>query len=93
MTTIRPFRAPRLVFLAAAVVFLVPLAACYTLVQHPRVTALDYRRPADRSCTECHRAEAVRDYLRPERLPDPTHPWDALEEPWWLPPDSTGGDG
>ena len=94
MTTIRQFgsvRAAILLLLVAAVTG--PLAACYTLVQHPRVESLNYRRPEGKSCTGCHTPRAINDYLHPEKLASDPPPWDSLTHPWWISPDSTGGDG
>lgn len=94
MTTIRQLpsaRAAILVILASLTAG--PLTACYTLVQHPRVASLNYRRPEGKSCSSCHSAREVRSFLEPERLAPDTPPWDSLTHPWWIPPDSTGGDG
>jgi hypothetical protein len=94
MTTIRKISPVRVaILLLVALASAGPLAACYTLAQHPRVASLDFRRPQGKSCTGCHRAEEIRGFLRPEKLaPDPP-PWDSLTHPWWVPPDSTGGEG
>jgi hypothetical protein len=95
MTTIRQFSPVRVaILLLLAVVSAGPLAACYTLVQHPRVASLYFRRPPEgKSCTDCHRTEELHGFLRPANLSPETPPWDALADPWWIPPDSTGGDG
>jgi hypothetical protein len=94
MTTIRqisPVRVAILLLVAAATAF--PLAACYTLVQHPRVASLNFRRPQGKSCTGCHTNQEIRGFLKPQGLADEGSPWDTLANPWWIPPDSTGGDG
>ena len=94
MATIRQFRPARAAILLVLVVAAaVPMAACYTLVQHPRVAALNYRRPQGKSCTDCHSTRAIGDYLRPEKLTPEAPPWESLTQPWWISPDSTGGDG
>ncbi len=94
MTTIRQLSAARVaILLLLALAAVGPLAACYTLVQHPRVASLNFRRPQGKSCTGCHRAEEISGFLRPEHLAPPPTPWDTLTRPWWIEPDSTGGDG
>ena len=93
MTTIRQTAPVRAVILLFLVLATASLSACYTLMQHRRVASIDYRRPQGKSCTGCHTSREVGGYLQPARLaPDPS-PWDALYRPWWLPADSTGGDG
>lgn len=93
MTTIRQLSPARVAILLLALAALGPLAACYTLVQHPRVASLDFRRPEGKSCTGCHGAQEVRAFLEPEHLAPEPSPWDSLTHPRWIPPDSTGGDG
>jgi hypothetical protein len=94
MTTIRQSRRARLSILLFTIVGLGPLSACYTLLQHPRVESLNYRRPEGKSCTGCHTAQTLAAFLEPERIQAPTPPWDALTRPWWIIlPDSAGGNG
>lgn len=95
MTTIRQFRPLRAAILCVlACASVGPLAACYTLVQHPRIASLNYQRPQGKSCTGCHTEKAVRGFLEPERLAPQPPPWDSLTDPWWIASDdSTDGGG
>jgi hypothetical protein len=82
------FRAAVLLLLAAGATL---LSACYTLVQHPRVESLNYRRPAGGRCLGCHDAETVDRLVRQHRLAPDTGPWSVLSDPWFVAPDSTRG--
>lgn len=45
-------------FLAGlAVIGVALIPACYTLMEHPRLASLDYARPDDKRCTNCHSSE------------------------------------
>jgi len=84
---------PRL--LLPALVACIALTSCYTLVEHPRVASLDFRRPSTRAgCTPCHTREAVWSFLYPQRTALDSAPWSSLQYPWWfdswVAPDSTG---
>ncbi len=94
MTTIRHKSAARVTILVLMTASLAPLVACYTLVQHPRVATLGFRRPdPGKSCSSCHTSEEIRGYLRPEKFQNEPEPWNSLYHPRWLPPDSSGGRG
>jgi hypothetical protein len=49
----------RFVLAAAIVVALTGLPACYTIMKHPQLASLDYARPDDRNCTNCHSEQEI----------------------------------
>ncbi|HEX5131608.1 MAG TPA: hypothetical protein VFX92_03875 [Candidatus Krumholzibacteria bacterium] len=91
MTTLRHSGAARLVILFLFAASTAVLTACYTLVQHPRVASMNFRRPQGEACTACHEPAAIRAFVRQEHLAAETGAWAVLDDPWWVEPDTTGG--
>ena len=62
------------------------LPACYTLFQHPRIASLNYTRPTDKKCLNCHSAEQLEQALRPANSTRHAGAWaDFYDAPWWFP--------
>jgi hypothetical protein len=84
---------------AVGVFLCVLTPACYTLFDHPRLARLDYERPRDKRCTNCHPREQIWALLQPERRVRSPEPWrDYYDYPWWFegrvrPADSTRAGG
>lgn len=61
------------------VVLLVTVAvtpACYTILKHPRLAHLDYRRPDDKQCLTCHTSDEIWGFHHLPHSP-------ATDIPWW----------
>jgi len=83
MTTSSRPKNVALVLAVIAIGGLVP--ACYTLFQHPRLASLNYARPADKQCLNCHSADQLAQSLRPANSKSHTEAWsDYYDEPWWF---------
>ena len=96
MTTTRRRRPLLLAPLVAALLLAVAAQGCYTLMRHPGIPSLNYRRPpADHACTSCHSQAELLASLMSERIDAEPGPWGSLSHPWWVhpSPDSTRSDG
>jgi len=61
------------------------LPACYTLLQHPRLASLNYARPGDKNCLNCHAEAELRQLVIAHQKPDSRDPWRTYyDEPWWF---------
>jgi hypothetical protein len=83
--------------LLAAFVLIALFEGCYTLVRHPGIPELNYRRPdAGTPCTSCHPAGQRLAFVSSQRLDRAHGPWGALADPWWFEPEdstrSVGGE-
>ncbi len=59
--------------------------SCYTLVEHPRVASLEFRRPSTRGdCTSCHTRDEVWSYVYPRHMVLDSAPWSSLQYPRWF---------
>jgi len=79
----------RLTLAVLATTAALALPACYTMFEHARLAELEYARPADERCLECHSREMVWAYTHPTKAPgyadykDPS--WSQYYDvPWWL---------
>ena len=61
----------RFLLAAAIVVALTGLPACYTIMKHPRLASMEYGRPEDSQCTNCHSDEETWAFNHPS--PKPTY--------------------
>ena len=70
---------------AAALAAAVLLPACYTLMQHPRLASLDYARPSDKRCLNCHAEADLRRLVIARQHTASRDPWRTYyDEPWWF---------
>jgi hypothetical protein len=77
--TIRPL------LIAAVMTLAIAATGCYTLLRHPGIPSLNYRRPArDEPCTSCHSRAEIVSSVRPDRAPREPDPWGRLSHPWWI---------
>jgi hypothetical protein len=59
----------RLTLIAVAICCVLAAPACYTLLEHPRLASLDYQRPDDKRCANCHTSEEIWAFNNPPRKP------------------------
>jgi hypothetical protein len=59
----------RLLLVAASIISVAAVPACYTLVRHPRLASHDYRRPDDKQCAECHSGKEIWAFNHAPRRP------------------------
>lgn len=80
---------------AVAAVLMLALSGCYTLLQHPGVARMNYRRPdSSQPCLSCHSREEIDAAIRDARRDREPGAWASLSHPWWLAGrDSTRSDG
>ena len=96
MTTTRIRRPSRFGRLVVLLLLAASLQGCYTLLRHPGIPQLNYRRPpGDSACASCHSQKDLSAALSPERLDAAPGSWGAFSAPWWVhpAPDSTRSDG
>ena len=81
--------------LAAVAAIALALSGCYTLLRHPGIARMNYRRPApEESCRSCHSGNEILSAITPERYVPEPGAWGDLAHPWWIqPPDTTRSDG
>jgi hypothetical protein len=44
------------------------LPACYTVLKHPRLASLDYQRPKDSACLNCHSNAEIWNFNHPNNI-------------------------
>lgn len=59
----------RLLLVAVSISCSAALPACYTLLQHPRLSSLNYQRPEDTECVNCHTSEEIWTFNHAPRKP------------------------
>jgi hypothetical protein len=60
-------------------------SSCYTLLRHPGIPRLNYRRPDPAEpCTSCHPRAMLLSAVQPDRLARERDPWSRLSHPWWI---------
>jgi hypothetical protein len=81
--------------MVAATSLVLALSGCYTLMQHPGVARMNYRRPdSTQPCRSCHSQEEIDGALRHAHRDHEPGAWGQLSHPWWLSArDSTRSDG
>ena len=85
MTTRRTGPSSRFSRLIAAILLVVMLEGCYSLVRHPGMARLNYLRPApDTPCISCHTPEQRLAFVSSHGLDRARGPWGALADPWWF---------
>jgi hypothetical protein len=78
-------RRTSLVPIAVALSAALLLSACYTLMQHPRLAQLDYARPSDKRCLNCHAEADLRRLVIAHQHSSSRDPWRSYyDEPWWF---------
>ena len=71
--------------LLAAFVLIALFQGCYTLVRHPGIPEINYRRPdAGTPCTSCHAEGDRLAFVSAQHLDRARGPWGALTHPWWF---------
>jgi len=69
----------------AALASVAVLPACYTLLQHPRLARLNYARPSDKHCLNCHSEADLRRLVIATQNSNARDPWRTYyDEPWWF---------
>ena len=72
-----------ILLLAAVATLLVLLPACYTLFEHPQISALRYARPSD-SCLQCHSRNQLWEFPHTQGTVATGDAWgEYYDEPWW----------
>ena len=77
----------RLLLTAVIVSSAAAIPACYTIMEHPRLAKLDYARPEEKRCSNCHSNEEIWAFNNPSKKP--THQsystaWiKYYDTPWW----------
>lgn len=59
----------RLLLLTIPAAILAVVPACYTLIEHPRLASMDYNRPDDKQCVNCHTSEDIWEFNHPPNKP------------------------
>jgi hypothetical protein len=71
--------------LAVALALAVAASGCYTLLRHPGMSQLNYRRPeSETPCTSCHAREELLSFVQSRRVAAEPDPWGRLAHPWWI---------
>ncbi|MCK4774104.1 MAG: hypothetical protein KAT30_04940 [Candidatus Krumholzibacteria bacterium] len=77
----------RPLLLVAALLSATVLSGCYTLLKHPRLAHMDYQRPDDKRCANCHSSEEIWSFNHAPGTPSYagySGKWaDYYDIPWW----------
>ncbi len=77
----------RPLLLVAALLSATVLSGCYTLLKHPRLAQMDYQRPDDKRCANCHSSAEVWSFNHTPGTPTYvgySGKWaDYYDIPWW----------
>jgi hypothetical protein len=77
----------RLYLFVALLVTVALTSACYTILKHPRLAHLDYRRPDNKQCAACHSSDEIWGFHHLPYAPTTDVPW--WYERYWGYEDST----
>lgn len=77
----------RLLVLVASLIGATLFSGCFTLLRHPRLSHLDYQRPDDNQCVNCHSSQEIWAFNHSAKSPTYvgySGKWsDYYDVPWW----------
>jgi hypothetical protein len=77
----------RFILTAVIVSSAAAIPACYTIMDHPRLASLDYARPDDNRCSNCHSNEEIWAFNNPSKKPThESYSWAWIkyyDTAWW----------